>query len=119
MNHRRSNSESGSSGALAILESSLLIRAAGGALTAIRRAAEDATLLAPARNVTVTWRELAVPARQYACGVTLIVAAATYTGLALWKQDPPGWVWMVVPALAAVIGGVLVASVPDTKTIDE
>lgn len=119
MTERRFNSEPVSSGALAILESSLLIRIAGGALTAVRRAAEEATLLAPARIVLAAWRELPVPARQQAFGITLIAAAATYTGLALWKQDPPGWVWTIVPSLAAVIGGVLIASVPDTKTVDE
>jgi hypothetical protein len=119
MNQRPTSSEPASSGALAILESSVLIRVAGSVLGAIRRGSKDAALLAPARAVVATWQELSVPARQYACGVALIAAGATFTGLALWKQDPPGWVWTVVPALAIVIGGVLVASVPDTKTVDE
>lgn len=98
--------------ALAILESSFVVRLGGRVITAISQASGQSALLAPARTARAAWQAQPVAIKQRALGIALIAAAATYGALATWKQDPPGWVWMIVPGLAMAIGLVLIAASP-------
>lgn len=115
MKQSRPQPECSSPAALAILESSFVIRLAGRAITAISQASGQSAFLAPVRTARAAWQVQSVTIKQRALGIVLLTAAATYSGLAIWKQDPPGWIWMIVPVLAMTIGGLLIAASPDHR----
>ena len=92
------------------LESSRVAGAADRALTRLGEWARGSRIVTRVVRGLDGWRTLAAPARWLAGGTTLLVAAIVHVGLTVWQQAPPGWMWLISPGLAAVLGAVLVAA---------
>lgn len=95
-----------------VVAESRIVGALGSALDLGRASFESSVLVRKARAFETRWRQLAASRRRVALGTMLFVAAVTHVGLAAWQGAPPGWLWMVPPALAAAVGA-LMAGWPD------
>jgi hypothetical protein len=84
---------------IAVLEGSMLARAA-------RRV--DAAMRA-ARSTSRLWPGLATARSEWRWGPPILIAVATHAMLIL-SQGTIGWLWMVIPAVAAAAGLLLVMS---------
>ena len=78
--------------------------------SAVARAIEvvDARVHA-ARSTSVLWSALAPAPSGWRWGPLILIAVATHAALML-PQGPVGWLWMIIPALAAAAGLLLVLS---------
>ena len=90
--------------------------AIGGGLTGLlqrSRAAFASSVTAEVvRRVTSSWHDAHWSARRRGAGILLIVAALVHLALGL-SSSAAGWLWMVIPVLAAVVGVLAIAaSVP-------
>ena len=56
------------------------------------------------------WSRETRSSRNYLVGVAALVAAATHATLMLWQGPPPQLYWLLVPALAAAVGVLLLVS---------
>jgi hypothetical protein len=94
-----------------LFESSAAFGAISRAVDHLVRAYETSALITAAANLIRNWwTERSWQCRRFAAGVVLVVAAATYTGLYLLQQSPTGWLWLVVPGMAFVIGGLSITA---------
>jgi hypothetical protein len=59
-----------------------------------------------------SWEARPIAARNRSIGIALLAASATDAALASWRRPAAGWLWLVVPALAAAFG-LLMALAPD------
>ena len=73
----------------------------------LRAAARSSVLVAAATALATAWREQSPAARAQSSGIALLTSAGTYVGLSLWRQPVAGWLWLVVPVLAASFGALL------------
>ena len=63
-----------------------------------------------ATDLVDQWRRESWASRYRALGTLLLIATATHVILT-WLQGPrPGWFWLVIPAMVAAFGAVLVAA---------
>lgn len=96
---------------LAQLESSVTFGVVNRGVNHLVRAYETSTIVTSAARLfersytSRSWRR-----RRFDAGVVLVVAAATYVSLYLVQQSPTGWLWLAVPAMTAIIGGLLIAA---------
>ncbi len=104
-------------GVIPTLESSIVVGAADRGLSAADRAVAHSTAARWLRQARERWRQLPHGLQQRAGGVALLTAAVVHVALALWRQTPPGWLWLVIPALSAAVGVVLLmASTASPRT---
>lgn len=92
------------------LESSVLLGAVSRVVHAVWRAAATSRAAAVVLDLQRDWSARPRAAHRVAIGVLLIAAAATNLVLAAANQRPAGWLWIVPPAIAASIGGLLLIS---------
>ena len=81
-----------------------------GAAARIRRAAETSATVAAANRSRDGWRLLGWPVRRLLAGTVLLIGTAVHVGLTGWQTAPPGWLWLIVPGIAATCGLLLVAA---------
>lgn len=97
-----------------ILESSMLIRILERAIVGTERAARASYVAASARRGIGAWRHLPRAQRRFLSGVLWVTAAITHPlAVTLAGKAPPGWLWMVPPAIAVMIGVTLIAASGD------
>ncbi|MDO8680089.1 MAG: hypothetical protein Q7R30_16315 [Acidobacteriota bacterium] len=56
------------------------------------------------------WQALPWAERRRAVGTTLMTAVIVHVGLAAWEGASPGWLWLILPGMAAAVGGLLIAA---------
>jgi hypothetical protein len=61
-------------------------------------------------RMRTAWDSRPASSRLQAIGAALLVAVASHLALQLWQGAPAGWLWLVLPVLAAFSGLVLVAA---------
>jgi hypothetical protein len=60
-----------------------------------------------AASIVSGWRGESRATRYSALGMLLLIAAATHILLTVLQGPRPGWFWLLIPALAAGFGGLL------------
>ena len=90
-----------------ILESSVLIRFAERALVQMARATEASSVAASARRSVAAWNQLPGGQRRFLTGVLCVTAALANFVVTIAGKTPPGWLWMVPPAIVMAIGATL------------
>lgn len=93
-----------------VITASRAVGAVGRVLGIVGAAAESSAFVAAGREAVERWRHLAPPAQRLAGGVTLMTAAAVHVSLTLWRGITPGWLWLILPGMAAAVGGLLLAA---------
>lgn len=91
-----------------IVTSSRLFVWAEAATRLLSRAAGSSAVLKRFRAVQEHAADVPPAMRRRAAGLTLIVASLTIVGLNVASEPLPGWLWLVVPAAALLVGVVLV-----------
>ena len=91
-----------------VLESSLLIRALARALVATERAARTSSVAAWAQRGLAAWNHLPGRQRSFRTGVLCVTAALANLILTMVGKTPPGWLWIVPPAIVLAIGATLI-----------
>ncbi len=87
--------------ALGVIEQSAIVTAVERAATRLGEAAKSSRVLQAARSMArVTGRHR---------GVTVLAAVATHVGLVSVVVRPQFWYWLIIPALVAAAGAVLLA----------
>lgn len=90
-----------------VIESSATV-AAVTRLRAHARTAARTSLIATAwRTAWREWREQSLSDRTRSTGLALLTAAGVHLGLSLWRRPVAGWLWLVVPVLAAAFGALM------------
>ena len=56
------------------------------------------------------WQERPLTTRRFELGATLMTAVAVHVALQSWQGPDPGWLWLIIPTTAALIGGLLIAA---------
>lgn len=74
-----------------------------------RRAAEASEANAIAQRTLTRWHGLAWTQQRFMLGMTLLIAVAVHLSLRIWQEPDPGWLWLILPVTAAVIGALLIA----------
>lgn len=72
------------------------------------RAIASSAVVAAASRGADRWRLLGSSDQRLAAGVVLITAAAVHLALVMGRGDAPGWLWAILPGIAAAAGCLLV-----------
>ena len=56
------------------------------------------------------WSREARSSRSHTIGIVLLVAVAAHVSLLLWQGRPPAFYWLLIPAMAAAAGVLLLLS---------
>lgn len=89
------------------LGDSVLLRAADAALAWVWAAADRSRTGLALQRAAGQWRDQAAAERLTVIGVALLTASFVYAGLTVTHEMPPGWLWVVPPAIAATVGMIL------------
>ena len=96
-----------------VVESGVLARALTWSIRSGRSAVATSRAVAIVRVTTTSWRHAPWAARRRTAGLCLLVAVITHVVLVGALNRPVGWLWLILPGIAAMVGFVLVAaSVP-------
>ena len=96
---------------VAQFESSAVFGFAGRAVDTFARAYESSSLVAWMDGaIREWWTARPWQWRRFAGGVVLVVAAVTYLSLYLLQRQPVGWLWLLLPGLALLVGGLSIAA---------
>lgn len=57
-----------------------------------------------------SWHRLARTMQRRALATVLLASVGVHLLLVAWQGTPPGWLWLLLPAVEAAVGGVLAAS---------
>lgn len=94
----------------AVIKASVVFGVLDRALDRVWRSAASSSAASAATQLVSGWMNLDQAARRLALGTMLIAAVAAHLVWTLLTHVPPGWLWLVVPGLAAAIGLLLVAA---------
>lgn len=97
---------------IAVLESSKVLGVVDRLFGLVWRAATGSAVVGTAARLAKGWLGLDVPLRRRAVGTMLVVAVAVHLVLTVITQTPPGWLWLMMPAIFAAMG-LLLALAPD------
>ena len=95
---------------MTVLQHSAVVGLANRAIFKLRRAIETSATRAHVAAVAAGWQERPSAARRFDIGVTLLTAAGVHLALRVWQGPDPGWLWLILPFTAAVIGALHVAA---------
>lgn len=101
---------------VAVVEASWLMRAVAGALCRVAQIADDSIAVSRARALHQWWHHERSSQRRRAVG-TMLVAAGSVHLLLRAPDAPPGWLWMIVPGWATIVGAFLLAV--SSRALDE
>ena len=89
------------------LSASYLLRPVDAAIRAVWRGAAVSRTAGVYQRARARWGLLTPAGRHARIGIILVVAAVTHVGWQWWQEPPPGWLWLMVPGLAAAAGAML------------
>jgi hypothetical protein len=95
---------------LAIVSSSILVRTLTRVVNVALHAFETSAIAARGRALAADWAAAEWQGRRRAAGLAVLVAVPVHVALSLWQGVPPGWLWLMAPACAAVFGLFLLAA---------
>lgn len=93
-----------------VIESSVIVGAIDRTLERTWRGAGDSAAVAAASRLAGSWRALGTSAQRFAVGLMLVVAAVAHLAFTIATAMPPGWLWLIVPALCLGTGAIVLAS---------
>lgn len=93
----------------AVLNGSAVFAMVDRGVRRLRRAAQTSEANAIAQRTFGRWHGLAWTQQRLMLGMTLLIAVGVHLGLRIWQEPDPGWLWLILPAIAAAIGALLVA----------
>lgn len=91
------------------LSASVLLRALDALIAIVWDAAGGSRTGMAVKGARQQWRDRQPSARLTMIGVALLTASLVHIGLTVTHEMPPGWLWVVPPAIAATIGMLLLA----------
>jgi hypothetical protein len=91
-----------------VLESSVLIGTLARVLAALENAAQSSSTAARARRGLAEWHQSPRGQRRFMSGVLCVTAALGNFVLTMVGKTPPGWLWVVPPAIVMAIGATLI-----------
>ena len=91
---------------LTVVRSSQVFRFIDLVVDRVTRACDTSVVIQSVRQIS---SGTASAQKRLAGGIALIVAASVHVGLVVWHEQPPLWLWLIVPALAVAIGLLLLA----------
>ena len=97
-------------GVAGVIESSATITAVARVLSHLQVAAHTSVIAMAWSAQWTAWREQSPADRTRSTGVAFLAAAGVHLGLSLWRRPVAGWLWLVVPALAAAFGALMVVA---------
>ena len=106
----RPDPDPGDEQVVALLESSALVRRADRAVQLAATEIRSSVVAATLRRVTAGWLAVTPAGRRFSIGLTRVVAALVNVVLTSVTGSIPGWLWTVIPGLAAAIGVVMMMS---------
>jgi hypothetical protein len=106
----RQNSDSGDDQVVALLASSAFVRRADRAVQWATKVIQISAIAATSRHAAAEWWSIAPSRRRFSIGLTLAVAAFVNVVLTVATGSIPGWVWAVIPGLAAAVGAAMMLS---------
>jgi hypothetical protein len=62
------------------------------------------------------WSRESQSSRNRRLGIVFLVAVAVHVTLMLWQGPPPGWFWLLIPALAASVAVLLLLAARSADT---
>jgi hypothetical protein len=93
-----------------LLQSSAVFNFATRSMLRVRHAVDGSAARAVSSALVARWQARPLTARRFDLGVTLLVAVAVHLALQMWQGPDPGWLWLIVPTTAAVIGALFIAA---------
>ena len=84
-----------------------VLRRANLAIDAVWRAAASSRTLSVVQRARDGWSRLPAAARDGRISIIVIVAVVTHVLLMLWQEQPPGWLWLMIPGIAVSIAAML------------
>jgi hypothetical protein len=99
-----------------VLDHSRVVDAAEHAAGTAARTIASSTAAQHAGRLVETWRGLPGAQRRGAIGTVLLAGVATHLGLTAWQGLPSGWLWLVLPALAAGVGALYLLASDGTSS---
>lgn len=104
----QSKNEAANSAALvAVVESSGFVRGVERVVGVVCEAGRTSAVVALVTGALGAWLRQSLIDRIRLSGVALVSAAVVHLALMLWHGPTPGWLWLVVPALAVGFGGLM------------
>jgi hypothetical protein len=91
---------------LTILRSSQVFRFIDLVVDRVTRAGDTSMVVQSVRQL---WSGTASAQKRLVGGIGLLVAASVHVGLVTWHEQPPSWLWLIVPGLAVAAGLLLLA----------
>jgi hypothetical protein len=92
---------------VALLASSALVRRADRAVQLTAKVIRSSAAADTLRRAAAAWSVGRSARRRFSIGLILVVASVVNVGLTTATGSVPGWLWMVIPGLAAAIGAVM------------
>lgn len=92
-----------------VLRQSVVLGGADRLLAVAGSAASRSATAAAIRRARAGWFALQPEHRLRSTGAGLLVAVAVHVGFTLSAAPPPGWAWLIPPALTGVFGVTLIA----------
>jgi len=112
----RPDPDPGDEHVVALLESSAIVRRADRAVQLAATEIRSSLVAATMRGAAAAWFAVTPAGRRFSIGLTLVVAALVNVVLTSVTGSIPGWLWMVIPGLAAAIGAVMMMSGAAART---
>ena len=93
-----------------VVASGVLARGLSWVIRTGRRAVATSRVAAIVGGATASWQNTGWAARRWAAGLFLLAAVITHVSLTVAAQDPAGWLWLVLPGIAAMVAVVLIVA---------
>jgi hypothetical protein len=95
---------------VAVFETSGVVRGIERVADAVSVAGRGSVVLTMVAAARREWLRQSAVDRTRRAGIALISAATVHLMLVLWQGPLPGWLWLVVPALAVAFGALMVVA---------
>lgn len=92
----------------AVLQTSVVFGTADEVVHRLWRATERSAAWTSARAAMARWNRLPWMRQRFTLGATLLVAVGVHLSLTAWQGQGPGWLWLILPGIAATVGVLLI-----------
>lgn len=87
-----------------LLDNSRTLTAVDRTAAIVAEAIDRSTAAHHTRRLREAWLGFSQASRRGVIGTVLLTGVATHVGMTAWQELPAGWLWLLVPALAAGAG---------------